>query len=769
MRKLYLLAITIGFLVFCNLSFAQNSTLKGVLYDETSGESAKYATIHIQGTSLGALSDDNGGFIIDNIPAGKQIVSISLFGYNPIIDTIQFTGKTITKRYGLIPAKSQLDKVEISVEGQRRVQETRTSVISIAPKDMAKMPSIGGQPDFAQYLQILPGIVSTGDQGGQLYVRGGTPIQNMLLMDGMLIYNPFHSIGLFSVFDTEIISSADIYTGGYNAEFGGRISSIMNIKTRDGNKKRIAGKLDLNPFGAKALLEGPIIKLKDDRKTALSFILSAKGSFLEQSSKIFYPYVGEQGLPYNYLDFYGKLSLTTQMGTKLNLFGFNFDDEVDFPSITRYKWNNWGLGTNFIIIPGEVPCSIEGAISYSKYQSQMGDYNFVYNLDPTDSSLAKKSSLNGFLVTLNFNYYIKKSILKVGFDVTGYLANYSYAAKSGTIINQNDYTTDIALFAKYKYNFRDKLIIEPGFRMQYYASLSCSSPEPRISFKYNINKDFRVKLAAGLYSQNFITVTSDRDVVSLFTGFLSSPDGLSRTFDGKNMRNTLQKAQHIILGFECDLIKYTTINIEGYYKNFSQLTSLNRYKILEEASDYIWEKGNAFGGDLTLKFDYKNFYFWGVYSLGWVNRFDGKVHYKPHFDRRHNLNIMISYAWGKKERKTWQADIRWNYGSGFPYTQTQVAYPHLTGGNSIGGDIIGENEEIYFLLDELNKGQLPDYHRLDLSIKKKFYIGERNLIELSGSVTNVYNYKNIFYVDRVTNGKIYQLPLLYSVGFSWSF
>ena len=130
---------------------------------------------------------------------------------------------------------------------------------------------------------------------------------------------------------------------------------------------------------------------------------------------------------------------------------------------------------------------------------------------------------------------------------------------------------------------------------------------------------------------------------------------------------------------------------------------------------------------------------------------------------------MVSYAWGKKERKTWQADIRWNYGSGFPYTQTQVAYPHLTGGNSIGGDIIGENEEIYFLLDELNKGKLPDYHRLDLSIKKKFYIGERNLIELSGSVTNVYNYKNIFYVDRVTNGKIYQLPLLYSVGFSWSF
>lgn len=769
MKNIKSFIVIISLLIFSNIAFSQNSILKGILYDETSGEAAKYATIHIQGTQLGALSDDNGAFIIDHIPSGKQIVSITLFGFQSILDTINFTGKTITKRYAITPAKSQLDKVEISVDGQRRIQETRTSVISIAPKDITKMPSIGGQPDFAQYLQILPGIVSTGDQGGQLFIRGGTPIQNMLLMDGMLIYNPFHSIGLFSVFDTEIISSADIYTGGYNAEFGGRISSIMNIKTRDGNKKRLAGKLDLNPFGAKAMLEGPFIKLKDNRKTALSFILSAKGSFLEESSKIFYPYIGEEGLPYNYLDLYGKVSLTTSLGTKLNLFGFRFDDKVDFPSVTKYNWNNWGVGTNFIIIPGEVPCSIEGAISYSKYQSKMGDYNFSYALDPHDSTLAKKSSLDGFLVNMNFNYYINKSILKLGFDVTGYLANYSYAAKSGQIIENNDYTTDIALFAKYKYNFRDKFIIEPGFRLQYYASLSKTSPEPRLSLKYNINRNLRVKLAAGLYSQNFITVTSDRDVVSLFTGFLSSPDIPINTFYGKNMHNTLQKAQHIILGLECDYIPHTTLNLEGYYKNFSQLTSLNRYKIEHNQPDYMWEKGNAFGGDITLKFDYRNFYIWSVYSLGWVNRKDSKISYHPHFDRRHNLNIMVSYAWGSKIRKTWQADIRWNYGSGFPYTQTQAAYPHITGGNNISGNILEENEELYFLLDELNEGQLPDYHRLDISIKKKFYIGEHNLIELSGSITNVYNYKNIFYVDRVTNGKIYQLPLLYSIGFSWSF
>lgn len=767
------LSTSVFFLLFFSISlvsFAQNARIRGLVYDEATGEPANYATAQLKGTSMGALTDDNGSFIIDKIPAGNYILTITLFGYETLTDSISIKGnELVAKRYFLTTNSTKLNEVSITVEGQRRIQEIGTSVINVTPKDMAKMPSIGGQPDFAQYLQVLPGVVSTGDQGGQLYVRGGTPIQNMLLLDGMLIYNPFHSIGLFSVFDTEIINSADVYTGGYNAEFGGRISSVMNLKTRDGNKKRIAGKLDLNSFGAKILLEGPLVKLKEDRSVSLSYILSAKGSFLEQSSKLFYPYIEEETLPFNYLDLYGKLSLSMLNGTKLNFFTFRFDDQVNYPSIATYHWNNWGVGTNFIIVPGNVPTTIEGAISYSNYTSSIGDKNYSYSVDPTDSTISKLSSLSGFTINLAFNYYIQKNQLKIGFEANGFQADYTYTAANGTAMNVNDYTTDIGLFAKYKYNFRDKLIIEPGFRLQYFASLSCSSPEPRLSMKYNITKKIRLKMAAGLYSQNFVAITSDRDVVSLFTGFLSSPNRLPSTFDGKDMKNTLQKAQHVVLGLELDLIKYTTVNIEGYYKNFSQLTVTNRYKLFENENDYIWEKGNAYGGDLTVKFEYKNLYLWGVYSLGWVNRYDGTVTYSPHFDRRHNLNIMASYAFGKKARKSWQVDLRWNYGSGFPYTQTQVAYPHITGDGLISGDFVTENESMYLLLDELNKGKLPDYHRLDFSIKKKFFIGERNTIELNASITNLYNYDNIFYVDRSSGSIIYQLPLLYSFGVNWSF
>lgn len=748
-----ILTITMG------AAFSQVGTIKGFVYDNDNGEAIPYCMLQLKGTQFGSLSEQNGSFIINKIPEGTYVLVTHIFGYSPITDTI-VVGKTIiTKRYLLKKASTKLDEFEVTAEGQRRIQETRTSVISVTPKDMSKMPSIGGQPDFAQYLQVLPGVISTGDQGGQLYVRGGTPIQNMLLIDGMLLYNPFHSIGLFSVFDTEIISSADVYTGGYGAEFGGRISSVMNIKTRDGNKKRVSGKVDINTFGAKLLIEGPLVKLKEESKTTVSYIASIKGSYLEKSSKIFYPYIGETGLPYNFLDLYGKVSLSSKEGSKVSIFGFRFDDQVNFPDIALYRWQNWGGGTNFLLVPGSEPTTISGSISYSKYGSTLTDPNYY----------PKESSIDGFLANLAFNYYMGKNYFSAGFDLTGYKAYYKFFTRAGIPLETIDYTTDIALFAKYKFNYQDKIIIEPSFRFQYYASMSAAVPEPRLAVKYNLSKSIRFKLAAGMFSQNFTTITSDRDVVNLFYGFLSSPEKLPLTFDGNDMIDNLQKAQHVILGIELDVIKHTVINIEGYYKYFSQLTIINRYKIFDTDPDYIWEKGNAYGGDVSLKFDYKNLYIWAVYSLGFVDRYDGKITYNPHFDRRHNVNVLASYAFGKKVRKTWQVDVRWNYGSGFPFSQTQSIYPHMTLGGTISGNGTTENEDLYYLLAELNGGRLPAYHRMDFSMKKKIFLGERNTIDLSASLTNVYNYKNIFYVDRVTSNIIYQMPILYSFGVTWSF
>lgn len=756
------------FILFFSSAFAQDNTIKGFVHDNQTGEPLGYASIYLDGTQLHTQSDQNGTFILTKIPAGTFVLKVSFFSYDEIIDTVKLSrNQSINKRYLLKKSAYTLDAVTVTVDRQKKESDPRVSVITVTPQDMSKMPAIGGQPDFAQYLQVLPGIVSTGDQGGQIYIRGGTPIQNMLLLDGMLVLNPFHSIGLFSVFDTDIINSADIYTGGFGAEFGGRISSVMDLKTKDGNKKRLSGKVDLNTFGAKLLLEGPFIKMKDDKSNTLSYILSAKGSYLEQSSKAFYPYL-ESSLPYNYMDLYGKIAFSAANGSKLSFFGFYFDDKVNYSELASFAWNNGGLGTRFLIVPSEVAMTIEGTIAYSHYINKLDEKVEGYD--------SRESEMNTYNADLTFNYFIGKSTLNLGFEMLGYDTRYSY----GSSVNPKDYATDIGLFVKYKYNFNNRFILEPSFRLQSYISQSVSSPEPRLAIKYNINSKIRLKLAGGLYSQNYVSISSDRDVVSLFTGYMSSvnPNKLPTRFQGEELDNTVQKAQHAVLGVELDVIKNTTINIEGYVKNFSVLTSVNRYKMFDDNSfnsnipellkkDYMWEKGIAYGGDISLKYDYKGVYIWVAYSLGWTTRDDAYVTYNPHFDRRHNLNVLASYSCGK--RKSWQFDVRWNFGTGFPFTQTMAFYPAI---NMLGGldtDYITSNEELKFLLSDLNQGRLPSYHRMDISVKKTFYMGERHSLAVALSATNLYNFKNIFYVNRTTNEIIYQLPFMYNVGITWAF
>ena len=277
-------------LIISGVIFAQNdNSLKGFVYEKTTGEPVMFANVYFKGTTLGSTTDINGYFNITRIPDGTYNLLVTMMGYDTISENLSFKGNmTINKKYYLEEASIKLEAVNVTAEKVEARTETKTSVINITPKTISKLPSVGGQSDLAQYLQVVPGVVFTGDQGGQLYIRGGSPIQNKVLLDGMIVYNPFHSIGLFSVFDTDIVRNAEIYTGGFGAEYGGRVSSVMDITTRDGNKKRLSGKIGGTTFGAKVMLEGPLKKAKDDDDMSVSFVLSAKNSYLEKTSSTIY-------------------------------------------------------------------------------------------------------------------------------------------------------------------------------------------------------------------------------------------------------------------------------------------------------------------------------------------------------------------------------------------------------------------------------------------------------------------------------------------------
>ena len=756
------------FFVLCTFEvFSQTGTVRGFVYEEDSGEPAMFSNVVLEGTQIGAVTDVNGFFTLSQVPQGSYNIQVSYIGFDLLSSYVVVeSNKIIDKSFYLKKSSIQLNTVQLSAERQEAQTSVNTSVVKLTAKSLKKLPSIGGDPDIAQYLQIIPGVVFTGDQGGQLYIRGGAPIHNVVLLDGMILYNAFHSIGLFSVFDTDVIKTVDVYTGGFGAEYGGRISSVVDIKTRDGNKKRLAGKVSATTFGAKLLLEGPLFKSKKNGSNS-SFILSSKTSYIDRTSPILYPYVGNNGLPYTFLDLYGKVSFTGSNGSKLNFFGFNYGDDVFFTQ-TNYSWKSNGFGSNFVLIPSGSSMLVEGNFAFSNYETDQ--------LNP--GGKPKVSSIEGFNMGLDFTYFlIGENQIKYGIEVLGFGNKLSFFTPSNINISHNDNTTEFAGFVKYKH-IGSRLFLEPSVRYHSYTSLGESSLEPRFGIKYSITEDLRLKSSTGLFSQNLIAVSTGREVVNLFQGFISSTTNLPDLLNGDERLTYLQKAKHAIIGFEYDFNENWSINIEAYLKDFNQLINLNRNKLYEDdinnssiqdelKKDFIVESGLAKGLDFLLKFNDIRSSLWMVYSIGKVTREDAFGTYAPLYDRRHNLNFVGSFNFGNN--KSWTFDARWNFGSGLPFTMTQGYYENLTFDSGISTNVTQTNDALGVLYADYNLGQMPSYHRLDVSLKKQIKFSKTSILEVSLSISNLYDRANIFYYNQITDSRINQLPFLPSIGANWQF
>ncbi|MCC6700731.1 MAG: TonB-dependent receptor plug domain-containing protein [Fluviicola sp.] len=779
MKKLLLLFSNI---LFFNLLFGQEHTVRGFIYDLETGEAIPFEQVLLIPTVkekkiLGASTDVNGFFSIPKVDVGDYLLKIEDINYKLYekeIKVVKSTGIT-DLRIDLVEPDNVngIEEVVISAETKEKTTEVLMSQIKLDKKGIERIPSIGAENDVVGAFSVTPGVVTTGDQGGQLYVRGGTPIQNKVLLDGMTIYNPFHSIGFFSIFETELVKNVDIYTGGFDARYGGRISSVMDISYRDGNKKAFGGKISASPFLAKAVIEGPLYRSKNGG--GASYMLSGKHSLLPYTSKDLYRGINNgNGLPYEFTDIYGKLTFSSNQGSKTSIYGFHNDDKVTYAGIADLNFKQSGGGLSFLLVPSGSPIFIKGHVNGSYYETNFKEEG----LEP------RFSSIGGFDMGFDFTYFLKNDgQLDYGINLNGFNTNYITYTEAKTKIQDENFTTEIGAYVNVK-KVTTRFVVQPGLRAQYYASLGTISLEPRLGIKYNATDKMRLKLSGGRYTQNFTSASSDRDVVNLFNGFLSSPTNVQQTFitpsgNEKNPKNGLQVAWHAIFGLEYDLSKHLSLNIEGYYKFFPQLSNLNVNKIYEDISefseesdvlkkDFLIESGESYGVDLLLKYSKDRLFLWGVYSLGKSTRWDGFGNYFPVFDRRHNINLVGSYLFGKK--KTLELNIRWNLGSGLPFTPTTGFYQPDNFANGVSTDYTTTNSpNVALLLGDFNSKRLPYYHRLDITVKKVFKFKNKTELEIIGAITNVYNRKNIFYVNRVTNAVINQFPFLPSLGISFKF
>lgn len=769
------LAFTILNICFLLSLSAQSGIIRGTVTDAETGDPISFGTVQILGTQDAVNTDLDGFFSFANLPAGDYQLKATYLGYDSTIVNVALQEDKIEfVRIGLKASSVNLVTVDVSARREQARSDVKVSKISVSSEEILSLPSTGGEPDIAQYLAVLPGVVSSGDQGGQLYIRGGSPVQNKILLDGMVIYNPFHSIGLFSVFETEAIRGVDVYTGGFNAEFGGRISAIVDINTRDGNKKKLSGLISGSPFQAKVLLEGPIKKLNPETGSSISFLITGKKALLPSTSKKLYSYAIDEnffnlensgltaediGLPYNYTDIYGKINISGGNGSEVNLFGFNFKDDFDVTNVAALNWTNGGAGVSFKLVPTSSNVVMDGNLNYSKYD---------VNLSQGDDG-PRRSAITNYGALLNFTYFGKNNQINYGFEFNSFNTDFSFQNPLGITFNQTDFTTELNGYAKYKQTW-GKLIVEPGLRVQFYASQSAISIEPRFGLKYNATKSLRFKAAGGLYSQNLISTQNDLDIVNFFTGFLAGPEEtVLQPGSNEATKDRLQKAVHAVAGVEVDLTNDLLLNLEGYYKGFTQLIDLNRNKLTPTEPNFTALTGKAYGGDISLEYRKGALMLAANYTLGWVDRDNGEQVFATSFDRRHNVNAYGTYRFGKDN--AYEFGLRWNLGSAFPFTQTQGFYEApQAGSNPVILDILSNNGDLNVLLaNQINGGRLSDFHRLDASLKRTFSFGGDVELDVTASVTNVYNRENIFFVNRVTNERVNQLPILPSLSGTFRF
>lgn len=770
--------------LFMTVSAFAQSTLRGRVVD-ADGQPLEGAVVSIPSLKLGAYSNASGIYSINRIPEGEYEVFAFFIGYDSAkVTAFMPKNGVVTEGFALEERIVFTDEVVItgSQTGQIARTQVTTGVTPITAQEIKLLPSVGGA-DLAQYLQVLPGVVFTGDQGGQLYIRGGTPIQNMTLMDGMILYSPFHSIGLFSVFDPDYIRTVDVYSAGFGANYGGRISSVIDIKTRSGSVNETKGKLSVNPFSASLLLEGPL--KRGDAGAGVSYLVSARRNYINQTSPQVYPYVGDSlGLPYTFQDLYGKITASDGVNTA-SVFGFSHTDDVLYEFPANIGWDSYGGGAEFQLLPAEAGAIIRGNFAWSKYQSALRSQS---------ENFPRSSSIQGFNGQLNVGYIFNSvDEFNFGMQFLGFDTDYVFTNSFGFVTAQQSSNTEAALFTRYKKVFKvkkgskefERAVIEPSLRMHYYNNQVTPRLEPRIRTKLNF-PGLSFSASAGMYSQNLMSASSDRDVVNLFQGFLSAPTQLANRVE----RTTLQTSWHLLGGIEAQLIKDVTTNVEAWAKNFTQLTNINRDKIFPDDPDFITETGLAYGFDFILKYQSPKFYVYANYGWSKVERTDRLDQaeprtYPPVFDRRHTINFLGAYKTGSFEARDglgrrirakftepkWEFSMRWTLGSGFPFTQTQSFFEKLDfRDNGAQTPITTQNGTLGLILtDELNGGRLPYYHRLDFSARKRWVFFNKMLLEADVTLINAYDRDNIFYFDRVRLEVVYQLPVLPSAGLTLKF
>jgi hypothetical protein len=710
----------------------ETGSIKGVVKDLVTGESIPFATIMVENSKLGTYANTSGFFFLKGIPSGKQTISANAIGYTKSVISMDIKpneSQSITLKINPIPI--ELQGVTRVSERIKEAYKNEISVQALSQQEIKIIPATS-EKDIFRLMQVLPGVSSTGDVTSQFYVRGGSGDQNLILYDHMMIYSPFHAFGLFSIFNTDIIKVSEMMTGGFSPEYGGRLSSVMNIISKDGNSNYYTGKLNIGSSSTQGMIEGPVL--------GGSIITSVRKSYF---SNVFKKFLGKD-IPLDFYDVNSKLTFPISNEGKFSFSALTSNDNVDRNEISspNYLWKNGAFGANVQMSIEDYYVDVAVSFSYSKSLVDYKNYNGKTN---TESEIS-----NIYFDAKAESYIFDKDVMSYGFSFILPRTQYKFNNSSGYPVNNQLDQQESGFWFKYRFSEIDKFSADFGFRsnFEYLTENISYAFEPRIKLSYQPFQSVTLKASANRYHQNMITTANEDDIIPLFETWLP----VQKPYFP-------ERCDEYIGALETELSNNISFSFQGYFKLYTNLLGYNLKKNDESDPDFSAGTGRSYGYEFFLKYQDETFYGWLNYTLSWAKRKSDRIKFVPKYDRRHIINILGN----AKLPYELQFNLKWELASGTMFSPVLGYFDRINYDTFLYPDYLSNNGSSYGgYLGSKNSDRLPWYHRLDIGFSRVITFWHDMMINLKLDFTNVYDRKNIFYIDRDTGEKVNMLPFMVS-------
>lgn len=755
MKSTSFLFIILALLPFFSVAAQENASVNGYITDSQTGETLLMANIALMEINRGTSSNTSGYYTITNIPPGSYTLAASYIGYRRFEQEIELeAGENLRLDIELIPESVEMEAIYVESEAEREEQRN----IGTAQVDIElikELPSVI-QPDVFRSIQLLPGVKAASDFSSGLYIRGGSPDQTLILLDETTVYNPSHFFGFFSTFNPDAVKDVRLYKGGYPAEFGGRIGSVLTIFNKDGNRNETEGSISLGLLSSRASLEGPYSKG--------SWMLAVRRSTLEPVLAVLRQSTDNLPDKFYFYDINGKLNFDATQNDRLSLAFYSGNDNVSFPfqedGEILLKYGNQTMTAQWRRIFSE---KLFGSFTAtgSRYFNQP-------EFDIAGTPFERDNEIYDLSLKADFEYLPnERHTFKAGLWGGNLVLSFRDRFDNLDTFNERIESQYLSAFVQDEWRPTDQWKFTGGVRLNAFSEGDYLRLEPRLSTEFKPIQKIRLQAAYGRYYQYLTLITNEA-----FSGFdlwLTSDEGISPAY-----------GDQFVLGAKTIPFEGYGFDVEVYYRTMRDLFELDPFLNDAAGQEYseLFRVGKGYAYGLEVFFEKQAGRFNGFigYTYGVTRRkfpgFNTPIlddptqarFYPPKYDRTHDVNLTASF----------DLSDRWKISGVFSYATGQ-AYTEPLGRYQLSGIPWDTGERDVFVVGKVNAARLPSYHRLDLSLSRQgtfFNIGEA---EWQFQVINVYSRRNIWFYNYdfdenpLERQDVTLLPILPSISYTVNF